>query len=49
MFGIYTLASLSFTTVLIMIAVSVALTMAAGIIPASLIAKKDPVEELKSE
>ena len=49
MFGIYTLASLPFTTALIMIAVSVALTMVAGIIPASLAAKKDPVEALRSE
>lgn len=49
MFGIYTLASLSFTTVLIMIAVSVALTMVADIIPASLAVKKDSVEALRSE
>ena len=49
MFGIFTIAALPFTTALIMIAVSIGLTMIAGIIPASLAAKKDPVEALRSE
>ena len=49
MFGIYTIAALPFTTALIMIAISIALTMIAGIIPASLAAKKDPVDALRSE
>lgn len=49
LFGIFTIAALPFTTALIMIAVSIGLTMIAGIIPASLAAKKDPVEALRSE
>lgn len=49
LFGIFTIAALPFTTALVMIAVSIGLTMIAGIIPASLAAKKDPVEALRSE
>lgn len=49
LFGIYTIASLSPTTAIIMVAISVLLTMIAGIIPANLAAKKDPVEALRSE
>ena len=47
--GIYTIASLPFTTALIMIAISVGLTLISGLIPASLAAKKDPVVALRSE
>lgn len=49
LFGIFTIASLPITSALIMIAISVALTVVAGIIPASLAAKKDPVEALRTE
>lgn len=49
MFGIATIATLTLPTALIMIAVSILLTMIAGIIPASLAAKKDPVEALRTE
>lgn len=49
MFGIYTLASLPITTALIMILISIGLTLISGLIPASLAAKKDPVEALRSE
>ncbi len=47
--GITTLATLTLPTAAIMILISVALTMIAGIIPARLAAKKDPVEALRSE
>lgn len=49
LFGIYTIASLSFTTALIMIAISIGLTLISGLIPASIAAKKDPVEALRTE
>lgn len=49
MFGIATIATLTLPTALIMIAVSILLTMIAGIIPASLASKKDPVEALRTE
>ena len=48
-FGIYTLASLPFTTALIMIAISIILTLISGVIPARAAAKKDPVEALRTE
>lgn len=47
--GIYTLAALPFTSALIMIAVSVALTLISGLIPANAAAKKDPVIALRTE
>ena len=49
LYGIFTLAALPFTTALIMVAISICLTMIAGLIPASLAAKKDPVDALRSE
>ncbi len=49
MFGIATIATLTVPTAIIMLLVSIALTMIAGIIPASLAAKKDPVVALRSE
>ena len=48
-FGIYSIASLSIPTALIMIAISIALTLVSGLIPARLAAKKDPVDALRSE
>lgn len=47
--GIYTIASLPILTALIMIAISIGLTLISGLIPASLAAKKDPVDALRSE
>lgn len=47
--GIGAIANLTPATALIMVAVSIALTMIAGVIPAGLAAKKDPVEALRSE
>ncbi|MDE7164851.1 MAG: ABC transporter ATP-binding protein/permease [Clostridiales bacterium] len=47
--GIYGIAALPIPTALIMIALSIALTLISGLIPARLAAKKDPVEALRSE
>lgn len=49
LFGIFTIASLPFTTALIMIAISIGLTLISGVIPATIAAKKDPVEALRTE
>ncbi len=49
LFGIFTIASLPILTALIMLLLSIGLTMLAGIIPASLAARKDPVNALRSE
>ncbi len=48
-FGIATIATLTPFNVLLMVLISVGLTMIAGLIPASLAAKKDPVVALRSE
>lgn len=48
-FGIAAIATLTVPTALIMLLISVGLTMLAGVIPARLAAKKDPVEALRSE
>ena len=47
--GIYTIAALPWYTALIMIALSMILTLISGLVPASIAAKKDPVEALRSE
>ena len=47
--GIANLAALPFVSALIMVIVSVALTLVAGLIPASAAAKRDPVVALRSE
>jgi putative ABC transport system permease protein len=47
--GVYTIASLPWYQAIIMIAISVTLTMIAGLIPASSAAKKDPVVALRTE
>ena len=47
--GISAIAVLTVPTALIMVAVSVALTLVSGLIPAGLAAQKDPVEALRSE
>ncbi len=49
LFGIYTIAMLPWYYALLMIAISIILTLISGLIPASLAAKKDPVEALRSE
>ncbi len=49
LFGIASIASLTVSTATVMLLVSVGLTMLAGVIPARLAAKKDPVEALRSE
>ena len=47
--GIYTIASLSPITALIMIAISIGLTSISGLIPAKIASKKDPVVALRTE
>lgn len=49
LFGITAIATLTLPTAIIMVCVSIGLTMLAGMIPADLAAKKDPVEALRSE
>ena len=49
LFGIYSIAALPVLSAVVMIGISILLTMIAGIIPASLAAKKDPVDALRSE
>lgn len=49
LFGIYTIAALPIWMALIMIAISIALTLISGLVPASLAAKKDPVDALRTE
>ena len=47
--GIYTIATLTPQTALIMITISILLTLISGLVPAKLAAKKDPVDALRSE
>lgn len=47
--GLATLASLKFSSAMIMVAVSVGLTLISGLIPAQAAAKKDPVVALRTE
>ena len=47
--GVYTIATLTIPTALIMILVSILLTAISGLIPASIAAKKDPVDALRTE
>lgn len=49
MFGIGTIATLTAPAAVIMVLISIGLTMIAGIIPAGIAAKKDPVDALRSE
>lgn len=49
LFGIAAIATLTLSTAIVMLSVSVGLTMLAGLVPARLAAKKDPVEALRSE
>ena len=48
-FGIYSIAALSIPTALIMVAISIALTLISGLVPARIAAHKDPVDALRSE
>ena len=47
--GVYTIATLTIPTALIMILISILLTAISGLIPASIAAKKDPVVALRTE
>ncbi len=47
--GIATLASLPFSSALIMVGISIVLTLISGLIPANAAAKKDPVVALRTE
>ncbi len=47
--GVYTIATLTIPSALIMILISILLTSISGLIPASLAAKKDPVDALRTE
>lgn len=47
--GIYTLASLQWNHVVIMIAVSIVLTLISGLFPAKAAARKDPADALRTE
>ena len=47
--GVYTIATLTLPSALIMILISILLTAISGLIPASLAAKKDPVDALRTE
>ncbi len=47
--GITTIATLTIPTAIIMVAISIILTSISGIVPASLAAKKDPVDALRTE
>ena len=49
MFGISTIAKLPVGGAIILVAISVILTMVAGLIPAKFAAKRDPVEALRTE
>ena len=49
LFGIYSIASLTVVSAFVMIGISILLTVIAGLIPARLAAKKDPVDALRSE
>ena len=49
MSGVYTIATLTIPTALLMILISILLTAISGLIPASIAAKKDPVEALRTE
>ncbi len=49
LFGIKAIATLTASAAITMVLVSILLTMIAGVIPARLAAKKDPVEALRSE